>query len=63
MYVLEEEGELGSDLSSDPNVPGTMGFGSYLVEKGKIVAVGGKGVDDEFKVELEVFEDKKWSFV
>ena len=38
MYILNEEGKLEHDLSSDKHIPGGMCFGSFIVHVGRIFA-------------------------
>ena len=40
MYKLDEEGNLLEDLSGDPLIPGAMCQGSFVVEEGKLYAMG-----------------------
>ena len=61
MFKFNEEGELLSDLSSSrPLIPGFM---SFIVEKGRVFVAAMKKISDEWKYQVRVLDQEKWSTI
>ena len=61
MHNLSEEGEMVSDLSSDPLIPGPMSYKAFTVMRGAILTARLKLQNKEFSWEIRAFEKEKWT--
>ena len=62
-YLLDEDGLLLLNLSHDELIPGVTCLASFIVQEGKIFAVGWNKEKGSQKWSLRVFEGKKWSLL
>lgn len=63
MYIFSEEGDFISDLSEDPLIPGDVGQGSVISQKGRVYAGGFRKLEGVLKWRAYEFEGSKWSIL
>ena len=61
MYLLDEEGQIIQDMSKDPLIPGWMCQDTFVVEEGRIFAVGFKNGWFHSKWHVQAFDGIKWT--
>lgn len=63
MYLLSQDFQLIADLSDDPFIPGNMNWGTVVIHRGKVYAVGCRKFDNKLGYRVERFDGEGWVFV
>ena len=63
MYAFSEEGECKRVILRNAKMPGGMNQGAVLVSRSEIYAVGSKQVGNEWSLQIDVFNGKKWKSI
>ena len=61
--MLSEEGELEEDFSDDPLNPGSVRKGVFTVKRGRVLTLGFRNLNDEWRWRAESFDGKHWALL